>query len=256
MGDKEDILMKIEGAPSRYMTWVDFTQRMKQSTVSIEDYDRFYRKYYGFVIGFCRRKYHLDDWQISEIINRVFDKFIKKDRMGFSSGKGRFHSWFATVIDNVVKDYFEQNASREKIFMDEDGRHACVDIEAIGEEAENVIGPEDTPDDQSMWDGYMAFLAWEEVSAKSPAQQVQCFLWRHNNERKPAEIAAVLGISPLQVSEHIRAFKDKLITAMRNLDETYNPDETDWSEIKRKADAAKKKYLKIAEEFPIVAAEG
>ena len=66
MGDKEDILMKIEGAPSRYMTWVDYTQRMKQSTVSIEDYDRFYRKYYGFVIGFCRRKYHLDDWQISE----------------------------------------------------------------------------------------------------------------------------------------------------------------------------------------------
>ena len=250
MGDKEDILMKIEGAPSRYMTWVDYTQRMKQSTVSIEDYDRFYRKYYGFVVCICRKKHHLDDWQISEIISRVFDKFIVSRNL-FDRSRGRFHSWFATLIDNVVKDYFKENARREKIFMDEDGRHAYVDIETVGEETENVIGSEDTPDDQKMWDGYMAFLAWEKVSEKSPAQQVQCFLWRHNNDMKPAEIAKVLGITSLKVSEHVRAFKDKLITAMRNLDETYNPNETDWSEIKRKADAAKKKYLAIAEAFPI-----
>jgi len=250
------VLMKIEGAPSRYMTWVDYSIRMKQSTVSVEDYERFYRKYYGFVIGHCRRKYQLDDWQTSDIIDRVFDKFIKTGRMGFSSSKGHFHDWFATLIDNVIKDYFRENASREKVFKDEDGKHSCVDVETIGEKDENRIGSADTPDDQSLWDGYMAFLAWETVAEKSSAQQIQCFLWRHQNEKKPAEIAAVLGISPLQVSEHIRAFKDKMNTAMRELDETYDPDQTDWKEIKHMADAAKKKYLTIAEEFPIVVAEG
>ena len=252
---QEKVLMKIEGAPSRYMTWVDYSIRMKQATVSVEDYERFYRKYYGFVIGHCRRKYQLDDWQTSDIIDRVFDKFIKTGRMGFNSSKGHFHVWFAKMIDNVIKDYFRENARREKVFKDEDGKHSCVDVEAIGEEDENKIGSADTPDGQSLWNGYMAFLAWETVAEKSPAQQIQCFLWRHNNDKEPAEIAAALGISSLQVSEHIRSFKNKLITAMRNLDETYDPDHTDWKEIKHMADAAKKKYLAIAEEFPIVVAE-
>ena len=194
------VLMKIEGAPSRYMTWVDYSIRMKQSTVSVEDYERFYRKYYGFVIGHCRRAYHLDDWQTSDIIDRVFDKFIKTGRTRFDSDKGHFHDWFAKLIDNVIKDYFKENAKREKVFKDEDGKQSCVDVEAIGEEDENKIGSADTPDDQSLWDGYMAFLAWETVAEKSPAQQIQCFLWRHNNDKEPAEIAAVLGISSLQVS--------------------------------------------------------
>ena len=42
--NEHSVLMKIEGAPSRYMTWVDYSIRMKQSTVSVEDSERFYRK--------------------------------------------------------------------------------------------------------------------------------------------------------------------------------------------------------------------
>ena len=248
---REKVLMKIEGAPSRYMTWVDYSIRMKQSTVSVEDYERFYRKYYGFVIGRCRRKYQLNDWQTSDIIDRVFDKFIKTGRMMFNSSKGHFHSWFALLIDSVIKDYFRKNARREKVFKDEDGKHSCVDVETIGEDDENVIGTADTPDDQRLWQEYMAFLAWEATVEKSSPEQIQCFVWRHQNHRKPAEIAVVLGISSTQVSEHIRAFKNKLANALHDLDETYDLSQADWTVIKQQADSAKKKYLAIAEAFPI-----
>jgi len=77
-------------------------------------------------------------------------------------------------------------------------------------------------------------------------------LWRHNNNRKPAEIAAALNITSLQVSEHIRAFKNKLAHAMQNLDANYDPEKANWDDIKRQADAAKTKYLAIANEFPVM----
>lgn len=32
---EKDMLMKIDGAPSRYMTWVDYSIRMKQSTQAV-----------------------------------------------------------------------------------------------------------------------------------------------------------------------------------------------------------------------------
>ena len=66
MSKEEKLLPVIKGAPSRYVTWVDYSMRMKQSTVGTKDYELFYRKYYGFIIGFCRKVYHLEDWHIAD----------------------------------------------------------------------------------------------------------------------------------------------------------------------------------------------
>ena len=250
--DKFQVLMRIEPPKSIYKTWADYSMRMKQSTVSIEDYELFYRKYYGFIIGFCRKIHRLDnDWQIAEIIELVFDKFIRS-REQFNRSKGHFRSWFAKLIHNIVKDYFNAQTNREKPFLDEDGKHITIDIEKECEDNSFGIMADNGPDDQELWDGYLAFLAWEEVAKTAPPVQVQCFLWRHNNNRKPAEIAAALNITSLQVSEHIRAFKNKLAHAMQNLDANYDPEKANWDDIKRQADAAKTKYLAIANEFPVM----
>lgn len=251
--DDREILMKIKGAPSRYVTWVDYSIRMKQSTVSPEDYEHFYRKYYGFVIGFCRKQYHLNDWQISDIIDLVFDKFISSARKQFDHRKGRFRSWFATLIGNVIKDYLEREAKQGK--GTPNAKDSSFDIEEI---PDNESGIEDAPDDETMWKSYMAYLAWESVVEKSrhrDPKPLQCFIWRHYYNKKPAEIAQILDISSQQVSEYTRSFKDKLLNALRNLDETYKPDEVNWEELKRTIEEAKKRYTAIAEEFPIIVKE-
>ena len=248
---KDKVFLDLGNAPSRYVTWVDYSIRMKQSTVSQEDHELFYRKYYGFVIGYCKKVYMLDNNTIADIIDLVFDKFIKSKRLKYDSSRGAFRPWFRQVISNTIKDYFDSKESREKYFKDDEGNYIDIDIENVKEDMEERIVTDDDKDESVLWNGYLAFLAWENVAKKAPKHQVQCFLWRFHNKKKPAEIAEFLEISPEQVSENIRAFKDKLIKEMQALDETYNPEDLDWNTIKQQADLAKEQYLKIAETFPV-----
>ena len=84
-------------------------------------------------------------------------------------------------------------------------------------------------------------LAWEDAVERSNPMQIMCF-----NEslrgKKPAEIAEILDIESSQVSEHIRAFKNKLRKSFCDLDENYNIDSDDWLEIKQKAAEVRQKY--------------
>ena len=38
----KDVFLKLQGTPSLYKTWVDYSIRMKQSNVSVEDHELFY----------------------------------------------------------------------------------------------------------------------------------------------------------------------------------------------------------------------
>lgn len=245
------LFLDLKNTPSRYVTWVDYSIRMKQSEVSREDHELFFRKYYGFVIGYCRKVHKLEDHIIADIIDLVFDKFIKSKRLLYDSKQGAFRPWFRQIINNTIKDYFRSKASRDKYFKDEDGHPIRIDLENIKEDMEKKVSTDDDKDEKILWNGYLSFLAWESVAKKANQHQVQCFLWRFHNKKKPAEIAKFLRITPEQVSEHIRAFKDKIVKAMQQLDESCNPEELDWDTIKQQADLAKEKYLQIAETFPV-----
>ena len=251
MERNKGIFLDLKNTPSQYVTWIDYSVRMKQSDVSREDHELFFRKYYGFIIGFCRKVHKLDDYIIADVIDLVFDKFIRSGRLQYNSKQGHFRPWFRQVINNVIKDYLESKARREKYFKDEEGHYNNIDIENIKEDMEDKISSDEAKDDKSLWNGYLAFLAWESVAKKANQHQVQCFLWRFHNKKKPAEIAEFLRITPEQVSEHIRAFNDKIVKAMQQLDESCNPEELDGDTIKQQADLAKAKYLQIAETFPV-----
>ena len=240
MSKEEKLLPVIKGAPSRYVTWVDYSMRMKQSTVGTKDYELFYRKYYGFIIGFCRKVYHLEDWHIAEIISTVFDDFIAKKRLQYCKEYGPFHSWFAKVISNTVRESFRQIKRRKTL------------------EDKSVVGEDDSvePDvirfsksDDELWQEYLLFLAFDIATEKSSVEQVHCFVWKHNNKKKPAEIAMVLDISPTEVSENIRAFKNKVKNAFAALGASYEQT-IDWDAVKQKADEARAQYMEIAETFP------
>ena len=112
-------------------------------------------------------------------------------------------------------------------------------IENFGDD--DNLWTEEIESEESFWNDCLAMLAWEDAVERSKPIQIMCF-----NESlrgtKPAEIAEVLDIKPNQVSEHIRAFKDKLKSSFRNLDEKYDIDSDDWLEIKQKAAEVRQKY--------------
>ena len=247
----KDVFLKLHGTPSLYKTWVDYSIRMKQSNVSVEDHELFYRKYYGFVIGYCKKVYRLENHIIADIIDLVFDKFIKSKRLQYDSSQGGFRTWFRQVIRNTIKDYFKAKNRREKYFKDDEGHFINIDLEDIEENKEKKVITVDDKEEIALWKGYLVFLAWESVAKKATQHQVQCFLWRFHNKRKPAEIAAFLKITPEQVSENIRAFKDKLTKAMQQLDESSDPAVLDWETVKHQADIAKETYMEIASSFPV-----
>ena len=226
-------------------TWTDFTKRMKGSRVTQENWKLFYEKYYGFIVCYVRKHSTFNDQQIQDVVDQVVDAiFVKHALDKFETREGQtFRSWFATLIQHKIKDKY-RFLKREQ------------DLEFVGEEhIDDDNGPRkeadvyNTKEDKALWRSYIAYLVLDEVSKKSPACQTQCFLWRTYHGKKPAQIAVALNMEPEQVSEEVRAFKDKLITAARRLGEQWDMDTIDWADLKQKADAAKAKYLKEADDF-------
>lgn len=226
-------------------TWTDFTKRMKGSKVTQEDWKLFYDKYYGFIVGYIRKHYYqLNDSQVQDVIDLVINAiFVKHSLDGFKTQKGSsFRSWFSSLIRHKVSDYFESQKNKP-VFVDEE----IIEDDKNFSTAPNVY--EKAEKDQ--WDAYIAYLVLDEVSRKSPAYQSQCFIWSTYNKKKPAQIAVALNMKPEQVYEAIRSFKEKVVNAYQRMGESFDMQTFAWDELKQKADAARAKYLKEAEEFSL-----
>ena len=222
-------------------TWTDFTKRMKGSKVTQEDWTLFYNKYYGFIVGYIRNHSQFNDDQVQAVVDLVVNDIIVKHSLdNFETREGHpFRSWFATLIHHKMSDYsrFIKNAP---VFLDAE----------IIEDNEKFSRAPDVYEkaEKDQWDAYIAYLVLDEVSKKYP-KQAECFLWRTYHEKTPAQIALAQGMTPKQVYEAIRSFKDKVAHAYRNLGESFDMQTFDWDELKQRADAAKAKYLKVANDF-------
>ena len=72
------------------------------------------------------------------------------------------------------------------------------------------------------------------------------------NGKKPRELTDLLGIDSLQISENVRAIKDKIKTALKHLDEKYpidNLDSVDWGQLKKDAEMAQQEIAALADWF-------
>ena len=233
--------MKIEEPPSGRRSFSDYSARFKKTTVSPEDELHFYRKYHGFIIDYCRSECHLPDCQIQDILDIVlFDKFFAGGRKTFDRRDGRFLTWFKTVIRSAVMDYFRQQKRQQQV----DGKY-LISLKASRRSKHK--------DDDQLWREYLACLAYEKACERSTEIQRSCFTLKYNslkpNDLKPAEIAVIAEIDPRQVSEHIRAFKNKVKTAYKELDSSFDPKKIDWREFALKAGEAQKKFAEIGAQF-------
>ncbi len=245
-------------------TWTDFTKRMKGSKVSQEDWTLFYNKYYGFIVGYIRNHSQFNDDQVQAVVDRVVnDIFVKHGLDKFETREGHpFRSWFASVIHNKISDYCEF-IKKNNVFVSvkniEDVEN-CSTAPDVNEESEknqrdadkeNISNDPDVYEkaEKDQWDAYIAYLVLDEVSKKSPPYQSQCFVWSTYYKKKPAQIALALNMKPEQVYEAIRSFKDKVVHAYKKMGESFDMQTFDWDELKQKADAAKAKYLKEADDF-------
>ena len=102
---------------------------------------------------------------------------------------------------------------------------------------------------------YLALLAWEEVCEKSRNPKQRLFFSWSTEGISPAEIAPKFGIAPTEVSELIRQFKNKLITAYRKLGKSIDSEKLDWADVIKRAVEARKRYDAIVDEFFIGAGE-
>lgn len=236
MADDSDVYSK---------TWTDFTKRMKGSKVTQENWKLFYDKYKGFIVCYVSNHSTFNEQQIQDVMDQVVDAiFVKHALDKFETREGQtFRSWFATLIQHKIEDKYRSLKKKRK-------------LEFVGEEQingdnepRNEAEVYNTKEEEALWRSYIAYLVLDEVSKKSPARQTQCFLWRVYHKKETAQIAVALNMEPEQVSEEVRAFKDKLITAARRLGEQWDMDTTDWKGLIQEADAAKAKYLKIADNF-------
>lgn len=230
----QDGLLQIQGAPSGYASWVDYSKRMKPQNADDADWEQFIRKYYGFIISRCRNKdkgqgkrrgrWHLTDPQTQDIVGEVFMKMYKGKRFEYTKSKGSFHSWFAMIINDTIVSYLKKQYA-QKNFRNKKGESLLVDIDVdlLSEEDNVELSFKHTIETQD----YLAMLAWEDVceSSKNPRQQ-QFFTWSLQGA-KPREIAQRCGVKSTEVSELIRQFKNKLITAYKRLDDAINTDQLD-----------------------------
>lgn len=223
-------------------TWTDFTKRMKGSQVTQENWALFYEKYYGFIVCYIKKHSNLKDVQIQAVVDMVVDDiFIKHKLDNFETRKDKsFRSWFAALIHRRMIDYY-RSIKNDPVLLGEDHYASVKDPESEKE----GIG------DEELWQSYMAYLVYDEVSKKADANQVHCFVWRVYNKRKPSEIAAVLRIEPERVYEEVRAFKDKISNTAKKFGENYDIKTTDWEALKRKADEAKARYQQVADDFSL-----
>lgn len=256
--DYKSGLLQIEGTPSGYKSWVDYSRRMKPKDVNDVDWDLFFRKYYGFIISRCRNQkkeyhtgefanhWHLTDNQTQDIIGEVFKKMYNGARLAYDKSKGSFHAWFATIIDNTIKSYLGKMYAQKEGY-DKDGNRIIVSSDDMQLEDEDTLSPAELIIDLDE-DDYMAMLAWEDACEKSKPRQRQIFTWNHEGA-KPAEIAKMLGMDPRDVSEDIRQFKDKLANAYNALGKALDTQKTDMADIIQRAKQARPKYDAIVNDY-------
>jgi len=256
--DYKNGLLQIEGTPSGYKSWVDYSRRMKPKDVNDVDWDLFFRKYYGFIISICRNHmkeydksmknnhWHLTDEQTQDIIGEVFNKMYKGARLDYDKSKGSFHAWFASIIANTIKSYLKKMYAQKEGY-DKDGNRIIVSSEDLQLEDEETLSPLELIMDLNEED-YMAMLAWEDACEKSKPRQRQIFTWNHEGA-KPSEIAKILGMDSKEVSEQIRQFKDKLANAYNALGKTLDAEKIDMADIIQRAKQARPKYDAIVNDY-------
>ena len=256
--DYKSGLLQIEGTPSGYKSWVDYSRRMKPKDVNDVDWDLFFRKYYGFIISRCRNQkkeyhtgefanhWHLTDNQTQDIIGEVFKKMYNGARLAYDKSKGSFHAWFAAIIDNTIKSYLGKMYAQKEGY-DKDGNRIIVSSDDMQLEDEDTLSPAELIIDLDE-DDYMAMLAWEGACEKSDPRQRQIFTWNHEGA-KPAEIAKILGMDAKDVSEEIRRFKNKLGNAYNALGKALDTEKIDMADIIQRAKQARPKYDEIVNDY-------
>lgn len=242
MSEYQNGPLKIKPPESDLLTWRDYSMRLKGDEISLEEQELFVQKYWGFVIEICHwKRWNLNEQQITDIIEIVFRKFFESKRFKYNTSFGendtaqancpKFRPWFSKIVSNTIYDYLRKEQKNKSVSIE--------NIENFGDD--NNLWTEEIESEEAFWNDCLAMLAWEDAVERSKPIQIMCF-----NEslrgKKPAEIAETLDIKSTQVSEHIRAFKNKLKSSFRNLDEKYNIDSSDWLEIKQKAAEVRQKY--------------
>lgn len=240
---------------------VDYSERMKPKDANDADWELFFNKYSGLIISRCKNWdnennkgpkkhcWHLNDEQTQDIIGLVYKKMYDGSRLEYHKSAGSFHGWFKTLIDNIIIEYLRK-CYAQKRGRDKEGNNLLVSLEAqlqLPEEkaTENYLPPSCSLNEED----YLAMLAWEEVCEKSKNPKQRLFFSWSTEGITPAEIAPKFGIDPTEVSELIRQFKNKLITAYRKLGKSIDSEKLDWADVIKRAGEARKRYDAIVDEF-------
>ena len=239
---------------SKYATWADFSRRMLGSRVSEEDWSKFVNLYQGFIIDYCKRKFvnpkdpegSLSEWQILDVAGNICLKLTQGALKNFEHrGKNSFRKWLRSLIHHEVanlhrvskKDFYSNLVSVQDPFIIEEECDVAAEENELSEEA--------------IWQQYIAFIAFENVCARSTPEQCECFIWHVKDKRKHKDIAELLDLTEAQSRENVRGFVDKIRTELKHLEKDWPLDNINWEEFVDIAERAHEMYLTSAKDFTI-----
>lgn len=259
---------------TEYTTWVDFTERMQCTTVSQEDWALFYKRYYGFIVGYCQKR----GWQdlTQEILDRCVLKFndesIKKIR---HDHPGSLRAWLHSVIHRAFADIMRKRGLKENsIYKDlveidlegkvsvpknpeeKDGPVTRVGLEASASDIPHGSDPIENQaadlgwSDEELEQSFILYLAIDTIKTKTPPIQFQTFVWRKCQKRSIGEIAQATGCTPKQAYEYSRLVEDKLKNQIKKFGEKFPARSSkDWNTLLQRAQEGQKYFRAVADEF-------
>lgn len=161
-------------------------------------WEQFIDTYSPFVLGFLHRL-NLNHHEKEEFHQKVFTKLWelvqKKD---FPEIKGRFRSWFKTVIHNEVKNYFRNKSLRSQKL-----KHMAIQKDEIIEESEIDLWIEEE------WAEFVSEQAWKNIESEFNESTRKAFLMLVDG-MKAEEIAEKLKIKTSSVYVYRKRIADRL----------------------------------------------